>query len=85
MKKREVKKAVYIVSWGMLGILFAIVIAGVVEIMSYRIANELDVEVILFGSMMIIGLIAGLCVGPIAWRKIYVEGLRGKKYLIKNN
>jgi len=30
-----------------------------------------------------LGLILGIICGPIAWRKIYVEGLRGKKYIEK--
>ena len=32
---------------------------------------------------MLAGVIFGLWAGPVAWRKIYVEGARGKKYVIK--
>jgi carbon starvation protein CstA len=83
MKKAEIKKAFYIMLWGALGVLFAIVIAGIVEVMSYRIVNRLDIEVVLFATMIFVGIITGLAIAPIAWRKIYVEGARGKKYIIK--
>ena len=81
--KDQVKKAIYLCLWAMLGAGFAIVIAGLVEYISYKITNTLDVYVVLYASMMFVGIFAGLVVGPIAWRKIYIEGVRGKKYVIK--
>ena len=79
----EVKKAIYISLWGILGLFFAICFAGIVELMSYMIVGYLSLEVVLFTTAIFVGIISGLIIGPIAWRKIYIEGIRGKKYIVK--
>jgi drug/metabolite transporter (DMT)-like permease len=81
LKKNETKKAIYVILWGVLGGLLAIVIAGLVEFISYRMTDTLNVEVVLYATMIFVGVIAGFFIGPVAWHKIYVEGIRGKKYI----
>jgi hypothetical protein len=38
---------------------------------------------LIYLATIVAGYLFGRWAGPIAWRKIYVEGLRGKKYLAK--
>ena len=60
--KDQIKKAIYLSLWAMLGAGFAIVIAGLVEYISYKITNTLDVFVVLYASMIFIGIFTGLVV-----------------------
>jgi hypothetical protein len=38
---------------------------------------------LIFGFFLLLGIAMGAFCGPIAWQKIYVEGVRGKKYIVK--
>jgi hypothetical protein len=81
--KNKLKKIIYLVLWVVAGILFAVVISGVIEIFSLWIYGRLESRVVLYGAMVVIGIMVGLILGPIAWQKIYIEGLRGKKYVVR--
>jgi Na+-translocating ferredoxin:NAD+ oxidoreductase RnfD subunit len=81
IKPKELKKAVYIMLWAVLGALFAICIGGLVEFISYLAFSELTLEAVLYGSMIFLGIISGFVIGPYAWKMVYIDGKRGKKYV----
>lgn len=35
------------------------------------------------GTLIAMGTVFGFWAGPVAWQKIYIEGIRGKKYILK--
>jgi hypothetical protein len=81
--KNKIKKITYLVLWVVGGVLVTILLAGIIEAVSYWIYGELELIAILYGVMVVVGMLIGLTCGPIAWQKIYVDGFRGKKYVVK--
>jgi hypothetical protein len=78
------KQLLYLFLWLVAGGMLGFLIAGVIELKSLIIFGELTLQSVLYGIMITEGVILGLMVGPVAWRKIYVEGARGEKYLVKS-
>ncbi|MDD5693348.1 MAG: hypothetical protein WC437_00835 [Patescibacteria group bacterium] len=77
------KKILYLVLWVIASILLAILAAGIIELISYSLVDRLSLTAVLYGTLITQGIILGLMVGPIAWKMIYVDGVRGKKYVEK--
>ncbi len=77
----KTKRIAYYVLWVITGILCAILAAGMIELASYSIVDRLSLTAVLYGVLITEGIIFGLIIGPIAWKKIYVEGARGEKYI----
>ena len=83
------KKFVYIILWVILGLVLSFVAHAIIEILYLRWANNNNVVIhwVLNGDcalplwliiiLPILGIIVGLWCGFVAWRKIYVEHVRG--------
>ena len=96
----KVKKKVYILLWIITGAMLAVIVHGSIEIPVLLWANRgrqwhaflgindyLQFRVIdlWVGAVeLILGMAFGFWIGKIAWRKVYIEGIRGKKYIIKD-
>jgi len=77
------KKFIYEELWLMLGITTGFLVGGILE---YFLLIYLSLDFskyFIYFPTMAIGFGLGMWLGPIAWRKIYVEGVRGKKYVVK--
>jgi len=81
--KNKTKKITYLVLWVILGVMVTATLGGIIELVSIWIYGQLELNVVFYGTLVIVGMLIGLICGPLAWQKIYVEGLRGKKYVIK--
>jgi hypothetical protein len=77
------KEIAYVVLWGLTGMLVALLAGGIIELLSYWMIDRLSLTAVLYGILISQGLVFGLVVGPIAWKKVYLEGARGKKYVVK--
>ncbi len=74
------KKIIYQSLWIVTGVLLGALIAGI----AFIAAGFVFAYILFFYiPFSIAGAIFGWWVGPIAWKKVYVEGARGKKYVIK--
>lgn len=78
------KKAIYILFWVIMNVLIAIFISLVIELIlqSYSCSMTED-RYTVYMVLGLIGAVTGLILAPIAWKKIYIDGLLGKKYVIK--
>jgi len=77
------KKFIYEELWIILGIMTGLLVGSILEYLLLIAGSfELSKYYIYFPTMAV-GFALGIWLGPIAWRKIYVEGLRGKKYVVK--
>lgn len=74
-------KLLYEILWIITGLLLGILVAGIVVLVCDAVLAFL---LLFYIPLAIAGAIFGWWVGPIAWRKVYVEGFRGKKYIIKS-
>jgi len=74
------KKLIYQILWVITGIFLGALVAGIAFLMAGAVIAFL---LFFYIPLAIAGAIFGWWIGPIAWRKIYVEGVRGKKYVIK--
>ncbi len=79
MLMENIKQITYLILWVVTGVLFAIMLGGIIELVSLWLYGKLNLAVVLYGIMSVIGVFIGLILGPIAWRKIYVEGPLAKK------
>ena len=78
------KKFIYEELWIITGVLLGTLVGSGIEY-GFILAGATTFSVYyLYLPPMAIGFVFGLWVGPIAWRKIYIEGVRGKKYVVKN-
>lgn len=80
---KNMKQITYLVLWVITGILFMVTLGEIIEFVSLELYGALNLTVVLYGIMIAQGVVLGLICGSVAWRKIYVEGVRGKKYIIK--
>jgi Mg/Co/Ni transporter MgtE len=79
----ELKLHIYRDLWILAGFLLGLLVGGIVEIMILNF-NTIDFPIYyIYGPTMFVGVFFGLWVGPVAWKKIYIDGARGKKYIIK--
>jgi hypothetical protein len=81
----KMKKTTYLVLWVITGVLFAILVGAIIEGMSYWVLDRLSLTAVLYGVLVTIGFFAGIIIGPKAWKMIYIDGARGKKYVVKEN
>ena len=79
MPMKNIKQITYLILWVITGVLFAIMLGGIIELISLWLYGSLNLAVVLYGIMSVIGVFIGLILGPIAWRKIYIEGPLAKK------
>jgi hypothetical protein len=80
--KKESKRKLYLSLWIIVGILLGVIIAGVVELTYLNFKNSTNfIFIIIYLVMIFTGIITGRWIGPKAWKKIYIDGIRGKKYL----
>ena len=82
------KKVVYVILWIFLGLILSFIFHAAIEIFYLRWAekNSVAISWVLNGAcalplwliilLPILGIIFGLCLGLIAWQKIYVEKVR---------
>lgn len=79
--KSKGKRIVYLLLWVFTGLLLGILIGGLIEY-EYLYLNITDVpRLAIYGIAVLTGIVFGLWVGPKAWKRIYVDGARGKKYV----
>lgn len=82
--KANDKKAIYIGLWVFTNVLMAVLIGLSIELILTKYNCVLTPGRIYgYIALVVMGILIGLILAPIAWRKIYIEGLRGKKYVIK--
>lgn len=81
----KTKEFVYLVLWIITGILFGILLAGLIELFSYWDQSQLSLTFVLYGIMITFGIFIGLVAGPLAWKMIYIDGKRGQKYVVKDD
>ncbi len=60
-----------------------VTLGGIIEFVSLELYGALNLTAVLYGIMIAQGVVLGIVLGPLAWHKIYVEGVRGKKYIKK--
>jgi len=80
--KKENKKKLYLGLWIITGLLLGLLAGGLVEY-EYLTLNASYSLSTLYGITIVVGGIFGVWAGPVAWKKIYVDGARGKKYIAK--
>jgi len=83
------KKAFYIVLWVFLGFILSMILHSFIEIIYLNWADKNDVAINwtlnsscalplwLIILLLVLGIVFGTWLGVIAWRKIYVEKVRG--------
>jgi len=77
------KKFIYEELWIITGILLGTLAGGLIEY-GFLLAGATTFSVYyLYLPPMTIGFVFGIWVGPIFWKKIYIDGVRGKKYIVK--
>lgn len=80
------KRIIYIALWVVMNLLIAIVICLTIEaVMLNYCCTMPDNRFYFYSVLMGLGGVSALIFAPIAWKKIYVDGVRGKKYVIKKN
>ena len=81
--KPEHKKTLYLSLWVVTGALLGVIVGALIEYL--YIYTEVDIvpATFIYALAIFTGIVFGLWVGPIAWHKIYVEGARGKNYIIR--
>jgi hypothetical protein len=82
LMKTSNRKQLYLALWVLAGILLGVLIGGLIEYI-YLISDTITISnYIIYGLSVLFGIIFGIWAGPIGWRKIYIEGARGKKYVV---
>lgn len=83
------KKAIYIILFALLGLIFSFILHAIVEIIYLNWAERNDVIVSwtlnqsctlplwLIVLLPILGIVSGIWLGFLGWKKIYVEKIRG--------
>ncbi len=78
----KTKKFVYRMLWIATGALTATVLVGLISlVMIYNNIQGDWVVALYFLVLLLAGILVGLICGRIAWHKVYVEGVRGEKYV----
>jgi hypothetical protein len=89
------KQNLYLTLWIWFGVFFAILDMSIISWLGYYLIsfnpakywefrNEIFVfGLIFFGFLLIFYSYLAVALGRISWQKIYVEGVRGKKYIAK--
>lgn len=78
------KKRLYLGLWLVLGGFAGLLSGELLEWYSLGLHNEvLENKSLSYAILILVGVGIGIWVGPIAWKKIYVDGVRGKKYVVK--
>ncbi len=78
----KTKKFVYRMLWIATGALTATALVGLISLV--MITNNIQgdwVVALYFLVLLLAGILVGLICGRIAWHKVYVEGVRGDKYV----
>lgn len=78
----KTKKFVYRLLWIATGALTSTVLIGLISLL--MIYNNIEgdwVIALYFLVLLLAGVLLGLICGRIAWHKVYVEGVRGEKYV----
>ncbi len=78
----KTKNFVYRMLWVAVGALLSTVLIGLISMV--MIYNNLQGDWVLalyFLVLLLAGVLVGLICGRIAWHKVYVEGVRGEKYV----
>jgi hypothetical protein len=78
------KKYVYLGVWLVLGGMLGFLLSEFTELLFIYKNEQFENRVEIYGLIILAFVGIAAILGPIAWRKIYVEGLRGKKYVAKN-
>lgn len=78
---KDTKKYLYIGIWLVLGGMVGFLLSEVVELYLTVNNETFENKFEWIAVAVIIGVGFAAFLGPIAWRKIYVEGVRGKKYV----
>jgi len=79
----KLKKKIYLILWVITGILFGFLIGNLIELGWLYLAWGTNLPLWIYVVTILLGTIFGFWAGPKAWQKIYIEGARGKKYIIK--
>jgi hypothetical protein len=83
--KTNDKRRLYLLLWLLTGLLLGILVGGLLEYIWLYYDMDTDmVRLGIYSLTIVTGLIFGYIVGPKAWKMIYVNGARGKKYVIKH-
>jgi ACR3 family arsenite efflux pump ArsB len=77
------KKLIYEELWIITCMLLGILIGGLVEYIFLMHGPLTFSRYYIYIPLMMIGYVFGMWVGPIFWKKIYVDGTRGQKYVVK--
>jgi len=76
------KEQVYKVLWLLTGFWLGILVGGVIELIYLNNGGVVSWSLgVAYLVAVILGLWLGRWAGPKAWKKIYVDGVRGPKYL----
>ena len=84
-KETGMKKFIYEELWLITGVLLGVLVGGLIEYTLLSTNLLTFSRYYIYLPTMIAGYVLGMWLGPVAWRKIYVEGTRGQKYVLKNN
>jgi uncharacterized protein YneF (UPF0154 family) len=82
MKGRN-KRILYLTLWIITGILLGILIGALIEYEYLYLDITEFSKIFIYSPSLLAGIAFGFWIGPKAWTKIYIEGARGKKYIIK--
>lgn len=81
--RSETKKYLYLGIWLIAGGLFGFLLSEIAELFLLVNNESLENKFEIYGLFIIVFTGAAAFIGPVAYRKIYIEGLRGKKYIVK--
>jgi hypothetical protein len=81
--KNATKKYVYLGVWLTLGGLCGFLLTELTELFMVSQNEVFENRFEWYGVLILLGIGVAAILGPVAWRKIYVEGARGKKYIVK--
>jgi hypothetical protein len=76
------KEKTYKTLWLFTGALLGLLVSALLELLYLRVGGVFTLW-LLVGHLLfiILGVLFGRWAGPVAWKKIYIDGVRGKKYL----
>ena len=79
---KKTKESVYKILWLVTGALFGLLVGALIELLFLKLGGA---PTIWFGLVYLAtiggGFVFGRWAGPVAWKKIYIDGVRGKKYV----
>jgi|GEM_PF-1592949 len=81
--KNESKRTLYLSLWIVTGLLLGILFGGLIEYEYLILDVTVLSKVFIYTSAILTGIVFGFWIGPKAWKKIYVDGARGQKYISK--